>query len=494
MGSSLDWQPKEGAEEFEVATLKVPLDHREPGGEQIDLAVIRRRAADPARRIGSLVFVSGGPAFPGVTLLPAHYPFLPAEVRERFDVIGFDPRGAGESTPVQGFSSMQELGEFFGDLPLPFPVTEKEKRLWIDKFTAFAQIVRERNEKLLPHISSADIARDMDLLRQAVGEDTLNYLGVSFGSLPGITYANLFPDKVRSMALDATIDPVDWFTDDRDPTLNATLRLGFDVSAARGVDRFLSLGGEAGPKACAFAAEDAQATRAKFRTMLERLRERPVTLATPKGPQTVTYPIVIANLWVTLYQIGYWQAEAEILQEIWLATERPEEEGPLETKLDVLESPAGTELPPLFAAPPEWSIAFLGGDTPNPSDPQSWFAQGEIAERRSGGMGSVVNWGSVACAAWTPGENRYTGPWDRPTAAPILLIGTVGDPGTSYEATVELAGRLADARLLTVDGEGHSAFYNPNPHVAAALGAYFADGVLPEPGASVPPAHHPFPS
>ncbi|MFC7639674.1 alpha/beta hydrolase [Streptosporangium lutulentum] len=386
------------------------------------------------------------------------------------------------------------MGAFFGDLPLPFPVTEQEGQIWVDKFTAFAKLVSEGNRKLLPHISTADIARDMDVLREAVGDATLNYFGVSFGSLLGTTYANLFPGKVRAIALDGAIDPVNWFTDDDDPTLNATLRLGFDVSAARGVDHFLTLGGEAGPGACAFAAGDGEATRAKFQTLLERLRTRPVTLNTPEGPQTVTYPMVIANMWVALYQIGYWSSQAEILQELWLATERPEEDGPLETKLDVANRPGGTELPPLFAAPPEWSLALLGGDTPNPSDPQSWFAQGKVAEERAGGMGTVVNWGSVACASWTTSQNRYIGPWDRPTAAPILLIGTVGDPGTAYEGTEKLLGLLADAHLLTVDGEGHTAFYNPNPHVARALTDYFVAGVLPEPGATVPAAQHPFPS
>ncbi|GAB3897484.1 alpha/beta hydrolase [Kibdelosporangium lantanae] len=484
----MDWKAHPEAEGFEVATAQVPLDHTRPDGKTIDIAVIRRPAADPARRVGTLVFVPGGPAFPGVTLLPAHYAYLPAGVREVYDIVAFDPRGAGQSTPVQGFASPQEAMELFAGLPVPFPVNDAEGQIWVDKFAPFVDMVRERNADLVPHITTANTARDLDRLRELLGADTIAFFGVSYGSLVGTTYANMFPDRVRAMVLDGTIDPVNWFTDDNNPDLNTTLRVEFDVAAAKGLDRFLDLAGTDGHNSFGAGPE----TRAKFDTLLERLKNKPAVLSTLDGGVTVTYPMLVANMWVVLYQVAYWRQQAEILQEIWLATE-PGGEGRT-TSLDVTARPGGADVPPLYASPPEQSLALLGGDAPNPTDPQSWFAQGKLAEERAGGMGLVVSWGSVATAYWPTNDNRYTGPWDKVTAGPMLLVGVTGDPGTPYDTTARLAESIPNARLLTVDGEGHTVHYNPEPQVHDVLTAYLVDGVLPEPGATLTQQTSPFPA
>jgi pimeloyl-ACP methyl ester carboxylesterase len=423
-------------------------------------------------------------------VLRAHYAYLPAGVREVYDVVAFDPRGAGQSTPVQGFASPQEAMELFAGLPVPFPVNDTEGQIWVDKFAPFVELVRSRNADLVPHITTANTARDLDRLRELLGEDTIAFFGVSYGSLVGTTYANMFPDRVRAMVLDGTIDPVNWFTDDNNPDLNTTLRVEFDVAAANGLDRFLGLAGSDDHNS--FGAGSAEATRAKFQTLLERLRAKPAVLSTPDGEATVTYPMLVANMWVVLYQVAYWRQQAEILQEIWLATE-PGGEGRM-TSLDVTARPGGADVPPLYASPPEQSLALLGGDAPNPTDPRSWFAQGKLAEERAGGMGLVVSWGSVATAYWPTNDNRYTGPWDKVTAGPMLLVGVTGDPGTPYGTTARLVGSIPNARLLTVEGEGHTVHYNPEPAVHDVLTAYLVDGVLPEPGATLTQRTSPFPA
>ncbi|MGW3044487.1 alpha/beta hydrolase [Kitasatospora sp. NPDC001159] len=487
---ALTWRAHESELGFEVATLQAPLDHTDPDGPTIGVEVIRRPAGDAARRRGTLVFVPGGPAFAGVTLLPSHHRFIPAQVREAFDIVSFDPRGSGASTPVQAFESMDEMMGLFAGLTLPFPLAEADCRTWIDAFTAFGKLVRERNPELLAHISTADTARDIDLLRRALGEEEISFYGVSYGSLLGLVYANLFPERVRAMALDGTIDPVTWYHDDADPGLNTPLRVGFDLAAAQGVERFLDRVGES---TSPFSAGSPEATRAKFAELLARLRAEPVQLVGPQGPATVGYATVIAQLWVVLYQTAYWAEQAERLQDLWLAVEAGGAE-PYRTRFDFSGSPEGADLPPLYAAPPEQSLALLGGDTPNPEDPQSWFAQAKAAEERSGGMGLVVNWPAVASAGWPCAAHRYTGPWDRRTAGPALLIGVTGDPGTPFAVTARLAETMPGARLLTVEGEGHTVHYNPDPQVQRLLEAYLVDGELPPAGTVVQQQNPPFPS
>jgi pimeloyl-ACP methyl ester carboxylesterase len=475
-------------EGFEVATVAVPLNHADPAGRTIDMEVIRHPAADPGRRAGALFFVPGGPAFPGVTLLPSHYPFLPAQVRDRFDIVSFDPRGAGASTPVRGFASTDEMMGLFADLPMPFPADDAQGQIWIERFTEFGRLVRDRNADLLPHISTSDIARDMALLARALGEESINFYGVSYGSLLGVVFANMFPGQVRAMVLDGAIDPVNWYGLDGDRSLCTPLRVGFDLAAARGVDRFLDLAAAGSP----FSAGDGAATRAKFATLLERLQARPVELSTPQGPVTVTYGTVIAQQWVVMYQTAYWAEQAARLQVLWLATEAAGD-GPHETSFDFANRPEGADVPPLYASPPEQSLALLGSDAPAPEDPQSWIVQAKIAQERAGGMGLMVAWPAVATAAWPDATGRYQGPWDRTTAGPVLLIGVTGDPGTPFEATARLAATMPGARLLTIEGEGHTAHYNPEPQVQDLIADYLIDGTPPADGVVLRQTRAPFP-
>ncbi|GAB3799204.1 alpha/beta hydrolase [Micromonospora zhanjiangensis] len=484
---ALTWRPHDSDPGYQVATVAVPRDHGQPGGPTIDLEIIRRPAADPQRRLGTLFFVPGGPAFPGVTLLPSHHRFLPAEVRERFDVVSLDPRGSGASTPVHGFVSMEEAMTVFAGLPQPFPVNDVEGAVWIERFTQFGALVRERNADLLPYISTTGIAHDIALLADALGEEQINFYGISYGALLGVVLANLYPQRVRAMVLDGSIDPVAWYHPDAEPELCTPLRVGFDLAADAGLNLFLDL---AGASASPFSAGSPEATRAKFATLLQRLRDRPVRLSTPAGEAEINYGTVIAHMWVTLYQTAYWDEQARRLQDLWLATEADDE--PYVTAFDFSGSPEGADVPPLFASPPEQSLSLLGGDAPAPADAQSWFAQTKLAEDRAGGMGSIVAWPAVATAGWPAAAGRYTGPWDRRTAAPVLFIGVTGDPGTPYEVTRRLSGTLPGARLLTVDGVGHTTHYNPDERVHRLVAAYLADGELPPPGTTLRQENSPF--
>ena len=160
----------------------MPLDYRDAGGSQIDIAVIRLPAADPAHRIGSLVLNPGGPGGSGLSLVSSEAELYPPAVRDRFDIVGFDPRGVGGSAAVR--------------CPLSFDPSS----------TSFRPCIGP-NEAELPHLGTVNVARDMEMLRRALGEDALTYLGYSYGTIVGAVYADLFPTKVRAMVLDGAVDP-----------------------------------------------------------------------------------------------------------------------------------------------------------------------------------------------------------------------------------------------------------------------------------------------
>ena len=193
----LDWKSCTEPQQlgFDCATAQVPLDYRNPQGATLDLAVIRHLATDPDpdRRLGVLFFNPGGPGEPGTEALPLVLNFFDATLRERFDLISWDPRGVGASTAVQCFATEADEDDFFAETP-PFPVGPAEQRAWSETTARFSALCGERNGDLLVHVSTAATAKDLDLLRQAVGETHLNYRGNSYGTFLGAVYANLFPD------------------------------------------------------------------------------------------------------------------------------------------------------------------------------------------------------------------------------------------------------------------------------------------------------------
>jgi pimeloyl-ACP methyl ester carboxylesterase len=249
----LDWRPcaEPGQRGFDCATAQVPLDYGDPQGATIDLAVIRHPATDPANRLGALFFNPGGPGGAGTMLLPQWLDFFPAELRARFDLISWDPRGVGASTAVQCFATPDDEERFFAELPVGFPVGRAEQHAWIEGYARFGQRCGERNGELLAHVSTAETARDLDLLRQALGEPQLDYLGLSYGTILGATYANLFPDKVRAMVFDGNVDPVAWTNGGNDDAfLSTVLRYGGDKGSAKTLDAFLTLCGQASTGFC----------------------------------------------------------------------------------------------------------------------------------------------------------------------------------------------------------------------------------------------------
>jgi pimeloyl-ACP methyl ester carboxylesterase len=502
----LDWQPCADPRQsgFECATAQVPLDYGDPHGSTIDLAVIRHQATDPANRIGALFFNPGGPGGPGTELLPAWINLFPAEVRGRFDIISWDPRGIGASTAVQCFATSDDEQSFLAELPEGFPVGSAEKRAWIRGYARFAQLCGQRNGDLLAHVSTPESAKDLELLRQAVGAPQLNYRGVSYGTLLGATYANLFPNKVRAMVLDGNVDPVAWTNGGRKHTfLSTSLRLGSDKASAKTLNAFLTLCGQASTEQCAFSAGSAAATRAKWATLLHRLRQQPVTI----DGQTITYAALVSAMGGVLYtsqaEPGFpadfpgWTAFATVLQTLW--TSSAPVSAPEAAASSILSAGPGSGGPSAAAGPeqtypgPEQALAVQCSDSPNPHHPGVFWALDALSFARAGVIGPYWSWGDEPCASWPArAAARYVGPWNRPTANPVLVIGNTFDPATPYQGAVAMADELARARLLTVDGYGHTVLLNPSACASTYESNYFVDGTLPPPGTVCQQDQQPF--
>ncbi|HSJ90783.1 MAG TPA: alpha/beta fold hydrolase, partial [Ilumatobacter sp.] len=298
---------------FECGLVNVPLDHDEPAGARTQIAVVRLPASNPSERIGSLFINPGGPGGSGVDVVLFAGQFLfPAPVNEHFDLVGFDPRGVARSAGVRCLPNERRWWDLF-DLPFAFPVSDAEEgHLWqvLDEVTAECA---RGDTRLFEHMSTADVARDLDLMRAAVGDAQLTYFGVSYGSYLGNTYAQLFPHRVRAMAIDAILDPIGYATG-RPGTEDqpVTTRLASGASADITLAELFRLCDLAGPTAdptgpgCVLAGQGPSADR--FAALAARLREEPVVIAHPFSGEVgpFGYSELVRVALGTLYEAAVW--------------------------------------------------------------------------------------------------------------------------------------------------------------------------------------------
>ena len=457
---ALSWQACGNG--FQCATAHVPLDYQHPGGQQVSLAVMRHQPT--GKSLGSLFLNQGGPSTQ-LDTFPQAYQKLPAAVRDQYSVVAFDTRGFGQSTPLKCFPSQAAEDTFLADLPV-FPVGAAQTAAYQRTVAAFDARCAATRNPLLAHDSTADTARDMDLLRQAVGDPVLNYYGESYGTGIGAVYANLFPGRTGRMVFDGNIDPAAWLS--RSP-LPGWLREGADVDDARTMAAFLSSCGQAGTSACAFSAGTPAATTAKWNTLLQRLLKQPAAIGNPA--RVWTYADV--NAVFPEYTFSSWPDDAALLQQLWAAS-APGHAIP----------PGTPPLQPLAGVPVEQILGTACSDVLNPRDPAAYPAAAKVAFARSGGFGLYSAWQFAPCAGWPAqaATDHYNGPFNRPTASTILVVGNTTDPATPFRDSVAMSKDLARARLLTIDGFGHTLAGNPSACATGYVTSYLTTGALPKAG------------
>jgi pimeloyl-ACP methyl ester carboxylesterase len=490
--SEIAWQPCPLPElpAKECAELDGPLDYDEPDGATISLAVARVPGTDDAHRIGSLITNPGGPGGSGVEALPFLYAALPEALTAHFDVVGFDPRGVGQSAPVRCFDSIAERTAFFAAIPsVPIGADEVAARQLAAE--ELARRCGERNADVLPHLAAANVARDMDQLRQAVGDEHLTYVGSSYGTYLGATYANLFPDHIRAMVLDGVIDLPSYTSADQGngdvvgSETNSFLRILSDRGSATALQDFFDECAAAGPDYCAFAAESADATRAKFDVLTERLLVAPMIVQGPAGTLTVTYSLVVETVRGSLFAAPLWSGLGQGLQRL--------EEGDAVGFLEATHSLGGPP-PTTYQNGQEATPASNCVDADSPRDPTTLVEMVERADERTPYFGAGWAYLVEPCLFWpAQDDDRYEGPWNVPTSATILLISRVYDPATPHTSAVAASQTLANARLLTIDGWGHSYFEGGLSTCANEIMAtYLIDLELPAPGTICPEDTPPF--
>jgi pimeloyl-ACP methyl ester carboxylesterase len=472
----LAWQ--ECGAGFDCADLPVPVDHADPAGATIDLGLVRHRTTDPERRIGTLLVNPGGPGGPAEAMVRAIG--TPADtfgpdVLARYDIVGMDPRGVGASEQVECLTDAQREANIAldydpdqaGGLPRPQLLAEAHELA-----TGCGEGV---DPQLLGQLSTAEVARDMDLVRAALGEERISYFGLSYGTLLGATYATLFPERVRHMVLDAPVHPVRW---QQDP-------LGATVDQARTadmvLDRYFATCAAEGA-ACPFGAgRPAEA----FDALVERLEAQPLPVAAagpvPAGRVDGATAVLAAR--TAVFDRRLWP----LLTAGIVAAEQGDGAPLYALGSALLRDPDGT---PNAMGEANFAVNCL--DRAVPEDLAAHERNAELLADVAPRFGALSGYLSLACVDW-PAENadRYLGPLTAAGAPPILVVGGRLDSQTPYAWAEAMARTLESAVLLTREGVGHGSYGSNGPCIDDAVDRYLTTGATPEPGtvcAQEPPA------
>lgn len=419
-----------GPKGYQCATIQVPRDPAHPGvGGTIGLALDRHPAS--GWKVGSLLIDPGGPGASGVDFLGEIVPVLPKSVLQRFDIVGFDPPGVGRSAPIVCLDG-PGLDQYFHQDPDPPTSVGLADLIAGDR--TFAQGCQARSAAELPYVSTVDAAMDMDYIRQAVGDSTLTYMGFSYGTFLGATYAGLYPTRIRAMVLDGALDPslsVVQNLDVQAAGFDADLRAALDACTASRKCPWKPVGDPV----------------VAFENMLAATRSHPLSVAGTRrtvGPAEFLYGAGYA-----LYSTDLWPAldsalaaaargDGRILLSLSDTYYERSANGTYKNELQVIEA-VGC----LDAGSP--SIQAIEADAP--------------AARAAAPVFGVPNlYGELQCAVWPIQSNRQPAPIHAAGSPPIVVVGTTGDPATPYQDAQALASQLDHGVLLTRVGNGHTGY------------------------------------
>jgi pimeloyl-ACP methyl ester carboxylesterase len=440
--STLTWKACGGG--FDCTTVTVPVDYASPGADTLDLAVVRRKARDPAKRIGVLLMNPGGPGGSAVGYVRSVAAHLAPEIRDRFDIIGFDPRGVGDSSSLVCHANLQTLFGLDGD-----PDDAGEWAAIDSAARTFADGCARKYASLLPHIGTRNVARDMDQVRAALGEQQITYVGLSYGTTIGAVYADMFPDRVRAMVLDGAYD-----------FYSVSGEEGLRLQSAafeRALDAYLA---DCRATKCPLANGGAD-PRLTLDDLLARIDAHPLPSRSADRPARIGE--AETALTMALYNQSFWGNLSSALERalagdgsllVFLADAYLDREGD--------DYSNQTEI-------------YVGVSCLDYAWPRSLAEFQALAPRHRAasphfGVANLLT-SALACAYWSAPSQPLTAPVAA-AAPPIVVVATTNDPATPYDQGVAVSKQLRTGILLTHVGEGHTVYGNGNPCVDRTVNAY----------------------
>ena len=449
----LAWTPC--GDGFTCATLDVPLVEDDPAQGTVPLALTRLEAADPANRIGSVVVNPGGPGLSAVDHLQASWSQVLPVVRERFDLVAFDPRAVGRSAPLR-CTTTAGLDRYFALDPTPDDAGELDAL--VEANAALTAACARSAGRLLGHLSTADAVADLERVRAAVGDEQLTYLGFSYGTTIGAAYLDRFPDRVRAMVLDSPFPPsLTW----------EEVLSGQAVGFERALAAFLA---DCERTSCAYREQVDGDLAAAYDRLVARVDEAPLP---GDGTRTVGPGALFLGTIAALYdEMSSWPALAAALAAA--------EQGDGVPLLALADGYLGRG-PEGYSNVNEAYLAVNCSDRPSPDAPEAYVALSERLAQEAPRFGRAVALTGLACAAWPAKPSEQPEPVTGEDAPPVVVVATTGDPATPYAWAVALADRVESSVLLTHRGEGHTVYgVDGPPCVVEAIDAYLFTLEVPE--------------
>ena len=441
------------------STLTVPVDYADPGGETIELALLKVPAADPAARIGSLVVNPGGPGAPGTDYAASASDVFRQPILDAYDIVGFDPRGTGHSAPVDCLSDA-ELDAYVAEDP--DPDTDAEVSDYMRSVEALGRGCAERSGDLAAHVTTVEAARDMDVLRAALGESQLDYFGASYGTKLGATYADLFPERVGRMVLDGAVD-----LSISSRQLSLQQAAGFETALRAYVADCIAQGD------CVLG-DSVEEGLATIKGLLDQVDQDPMPTS---GSRDLEVGNAFYGIVLPLYNRDYWPYLTQGLEAAL------DGDGTLLLRFsDIYNSRSARGGYTDNSTEANYAINCLDNPWSIPADEVP--AQLPAFEKASPTFGTVFAWGLTGCGGIEVEATEHDRHIDAVGAAPIVVVGTTRDPATPYQWAQHLADQLDSGVLVSRDGDGHTGYNSGNECVDTAIEDYLVDGTVPEDGLS----------
>lgn len=459
-GQKLSWRSC-GVPGFECARMKAPLDYDKAGEGDVRLAVARKKATGSGKALGSLLVNPGGPGGSAVGYLQAYAGIgYPAEVRARYDMVAVDPRGVARSEPVECLDGRDMDAYTQTDTT---PDDEEETEELVAAYRKFAEGCGADSPELLRHVSTVEAARDMDILRAALGDEKLTYVGASYGTFLGATYAGLFPNRVGRLVLDGAMDP-------SLPArrMNVDQTAGFETA-------FQSFARDCVQQSdCPLGTKAGEVGR-NLKAFFEKLDARPIPTGDVDG-RKLGESLATTGVIAAMYDEGAW---AQLREALTSAMKENDGAGLLLLSDSYYERDADARYSNLMFANAAVNCLDLPAAFSSPDQVRDALPE---FEKASPVFGEGLAWASLNCTYWPV---RATGEPHRITAkgaAPIVVVGTTRDPATPYRWARALATQLSSSRLLSYEGDGHTAYGRGSVCIDSTIDTYLLRGTPPTRG------------